>query len=60
MRAWFCDCYGREIINYIIVRKAVDLRGLNMPQDKTWTDFDGPLWIQYNLFLQNKNRGPKR
>ena len=32
---------------------------LHRPQDETWTDFDGPSWIQYDLFRKYKNRGPK-
>ena len=27
------------------------------PQDETWTDFDGPSWIQYDLFRKNKLPG---
>ena len=30
------------------------------PQDETWTDFDGPSWIQYNLFRKNKLQGSKK
>ena len=33
---------------------------MHEPQDETRTDFDGPLWIQYDLFRKNKHRGPKR
>ena len=29
------------------------------PQDETWTDFDGPLWIEYDLFRKNKLPGSK-
>ena len=29
------------------------------PQDETWTDFDGPSWIQYGLFRKNKLPGSK-
>ena len=28
--------------------------------DETWTDFDGPSWIQYDLFHNNKLPGSKR
>ena len=27
------------------------------PQDETWTNVDGPLWIQYDLFRKNKQPG---
>ena len=29
-------------------------------QDETWTDLDGPLWIQYDLFRKNKLPGSKK
>ena len=32
----------------------------NWPQDETWTDFDGPSWIQYDLFRKNKLPGTKK
>ena len=35
-------------------------RGCLGPQDETWTDLDGPSWIQYDLFRKNNYRGPKR
>ena len=31
-----------------------------LPQDETWTDFDGPSWIQYDLFRKNKLPGSKK
>ena len=34
-------------------------RSLTWPQDETWTDFDGPSWIQYDLFRKNKLPGSK-
>ena len=39
--------------------KIVDIPDSFQPQDETWTDFDGPSWIQYDLFRKYKNRGPK-
>ena len=33
---------------------------LPAPQDETWTDFDGPSWIQYDLFRKNKTPGSKK
>ena len=36
------------------------IQGLFVPQDETWTDFDGPLWIQYDLFRKNKLPGSKK
>ena len=29
-------------------------------KDETWTDFDGPSWIQYDLFHKNKLPGSKK
>ena len=33
--------------------------GLKLTQDETWTYFDGPSWIQYDLFRKNKLLGSK-
>ena len=30
------------------------------PQNETWTDFDGPSWIQYDSFRKNKLTGSKK
>ena len=30
------------------------------PQDETWTDFDGPSWIQYDLFRKNNLPGSRK
>ena len=31
-----------------------------LPQDETWTDFDGPSWIQYDFPRKNKLPGSKK
>ena len=38
---------------------SVIIRSNEWPQDETWTDFDGPSWIQYDLFRKNKLPGSK-
>ena len=42
-------CYDHD--DWVALKKV--------PPDETWTDFDGPSWIQYDLFRKNKLRGPK-
>ena len=36
------------------------VQGMEWPQGETWTDFDGPSWIQYDLFRKNKLPGSKK
>ena len=36
------------------------VRHKERPRDETWTDFDGPSWIQYDLFRKNKLPGSKK
>ena len=45
---------GREIDAHDYV-----FRYVFRPQDETWTDFDAPSWIQYDLFRKNKLPGSK-
>ena len=42
-----------------LLLERAEFCGKYVPQDETWTDFDGPSWIQYDLFRKYTNRGPK-
>ena len=42
--------------NWVSIHEVKETQ-LPTPQDETWTDFDGPSWIQYDLFRKNKLPG---
>ena len=56
---------------FVIARGTVPMEVMNCqlsvsccwalgPQDETWTDFDGPSWIQYDLFRKKTTTGSKK
>ena len=51
---------AKRLPDTLMLPKVDSVGHIQWVRCKTWTDFDGPSWIQYDLFCKNKLPGPKR